>query len=88
MTFVRCRVLGKHRWEPVGEGLDSGSRCRDCGEEILERYFVERDHEPEVSSPYWGRRQPTKPDQRVGTGPPLSGATGTSADSPDAENGP
>jgi hypothetical protein len=53
-------------------------RCRDCGEEVLERHLVEGDHEPEVSSPYWGRR--------VGTETP-TGATGTSPDSPDAESG-
>jgi hypothetical protein len=62
LTFVRCRVLGTHRWERVGEDLDSGRRCRDCGEEVLTRYFVEGDHgEPEPSSPYYGKRQPPKP---------------------------
>jgi len=61
-TFVRCRVARKHRWEPVvGDDLDSGWRCRDCDELVLKRHFVERDYEPEVTSPYWGRPQDPKP---------------------------
>jgi len=58
-TFVRCRLLKKHHWEPVaGDELDSGLRCRDCGEQMLGRDIVERDHEPERTSPYWGRQDP------------------------------
>jgi len=53
-TFVRCRIAGKHRWEPFSDDGESGWRCRDCGEVILERELVERDHEPDLSSPYWG----------------------------------
>ena len=62
-TFVRCRIAGKHRWEPVaGDDLDSGWRCRDCNELAVKRDVVERNYEPEEpSSPYWGRRQPPKP---------------------------
>jgi hypothetical protein len=60
-TFLRCRVAGKHRWEQVGSGEeddpDSGWRCGDCGEEVLQRQWLERDYEPEVKSPYWGRRK-------------------------------
>jgi hypothetical protein len=61
--FVRCRLLGKHHWEPVADSdLDTGWRCRDCGEEVLNRQTVERDYEPEEpSSPYWGKRQAPKP---------------------------
>jgi hypothetical protein len=57
-TFLRCRV-GKHRWKPVLalDDLDSGWRCRDCDEQLVKRHFVEKDYEPEVTSPYWGRRQ-------------------------------
>jgi hypothetical protein len=61
-TFVRCRVVGKHRWEPVaGDDPDSGWRCRDCDEVVLERDYIERDYDPEVSSPYWGRSQAPNP---------------------------
>jgi hypothetical protein len=64
-TFVRCRVVGIHRWERVGddrEDPDSGWRCRDCGKEVLKRYIAERDYgEPEPSSPYWGKRREPKP---------------------------
>ena len=63
-TFVRCRIAGKHHWEPMsgGDDLDSGWRCRDCGEEVLKRYGVEGNYEPEEpSSPYWGKRQTRKP---------------------------
>jgi hypothetical protein len=58
-TFVRCRVAGRHRWvEVVGDDeLDSGWRCSDCGELVLQRHIAERDYEPEVKSPYWGRRR-------------------------------
>jgi hypothetical protein len=57
-TFVLCRVLRNHTWERIdGDDLDSGWRCRDCNELVLDRYLLERDHEPEVKSPYWGRRQ-------------------------------
>ncbi len=57
-TFVRCRIAGKHRWEPVGDvdDLDTGWRCRDCAELVLMRYVLERNHDPHVSPPYsaWG----------------------------------
>jgi hypothetical protein len=57
-SFVMCWVLRYHAWERVdGDGLDSGWRCRECGELVLDRYLVERDYEPKVKSPYWGRRQ-------------------------------
>ena len=58
-TFVLCRVFGLHVWEPVAADneLDTGWRCRDCGELVLKRYLVEQDHEPDVTSPYWGRRR-------------------------------
>jgi hypothetical protein len=58
-TFLRCRVLGLHHWKPVLalDDLDSGWRCRDCDEQLLKRHFVEKDYEPEITSPYWGRRQ-------------------------------
>lgn len=55
-TFVRCQVAGKHRWEPVGDedDLDTGWRCRDCDELVLKRYILERNHEPDLRSPYGG----------------------------------
>jgi len=55
-TFVRCQVAGRHRWEPVGDenDLDTGRRCRDCDELVLKRYFLERNHEPDMRSPYGG----------------------------------
>lgn len=57
-VFVRCQVVGKHRWEPVhgASRLDSGWRCRDCQELLLERYLLERNHDPDECRPYgtWG----------------------------------
>jgi hypothetical protein len=61
--FVRCRVLRKHRWQPVlaiGDDLDAGFRCRDCDVIHLKRHIVEHEYEPEITSPYWGRRQGPK----------------------------
>ena len=48
-----------HHWKPVLalDDLDSGWRCRHCDKQLLKRHFVEKDYEPEITSPYWGRRQ-------------------------------
>jgi hypothetical protein len=45
----------------IGDDLDAGFRCRDCDVIHLKRHIVERDYEPEVTSPYWGRRQDPEP---------------------------
>ncbi len=45
-TIVRCRVFGLHRWETVEVRGDRGWACRTCDEVVLDRYFLEREHDP------------------------------------------
>ena len=41
-SILRCRLLQRHRWEPVERNGDKGWECRDCPEQVFEREYLER----------------------------------------------
>jgi hypothetical protein len=47
-TVLRCRFLG-HGWETIEVDGPVGWRCRCCDELVLEREYLERVHDPEVT---------------------------------------
>jgi hypothetical protein len=44
-SFVRCRILGRHRRQPVLEPDENGWRCDEV---VLERSYVERVHDTQL----------------------------------------